>query len=49
MDLLHRYLQAVGFWLPAKQKHDIIAELSGDLHSQIDEKEAALRAVAQRQ
>ena len=42
MDLLDRYLQAVRFWLPAKQKHDIIAELSEDLHSQIDENEAAL-------
>ena len=42
MDLLDRYLQAVRFWLPAKEKHDIIAELSEDLHSQIDEKEAAL-------
>ncbi len=42
MDLLDRYLQAVRFWLPAKQRHDIIAELSEDLHSQIDEKQAAL-------
>ena len=42
MDLLDRYLQAVRFWLPAKQKHDIIAELSEDLHSQIQEKEDAL-------
>ena len=42
MDLLDRYLQAVRFWLPAKQKHDIIAELSEDLHSQIQEKVDAL-------
>jgi len=42
MDLLDRYLQAVGFWLPKAQQRDIIAELSEDLHSQIDEKEAEL-------
>lgn len=42
MDLLDRYLQAVRFWLPAKQKHDIVAELSEDLHSQMQEKEDAL-------
>jgi hypothetical protein len=42
MDLLERYLQAVRFWLPKKQKEDIIAELSEDLHSQIDEKEHEL-------
>lgn len=42
MDLLERYLQAVGFWLPKKQKEDIIAELSEDLRSQIDEKEGYL-------
>ena len=42
MDLLDRYLQAVGFWLPKGQQQDIIAELSEDLHSQIEEKEAAL-------
>lgn len=42
MELLDRYLQAVQFWLPKKQKQDIIAELSEDLHSQIEEKEAEL-------
>src|SRR5580765_2799234 len=42
MDLLDRYLQAVGFWLPASQQQDIIAELSEDLHSQIEEKETEL-------
>ena len=40
-DLVDRYLQAVRFWLPASQKQELIAELSEDLHSQIDEKEAA--------
>lgn len=42
MDLIERYLQAVEFWLPRKQKDDIIAELSEDLHAQIEEKEAGL-------
>jgi hypothetical protein len=42
MDLVDRYLQAVKFWLPSAQKQDIIAELSEDLRSQIEEKEAAL-------
>lgn len=40
MELLDRYLQAVGFWLPRRQKEDILAELSEDLRSQIEDKEA---------
>ena len=28
IDLVSRYLQAVGFWLPRAQKQDILAELS---------------------
>ncbi len=42
MELIDRYLQAVRFWLPTKQKHDIVAELYEDLRSQIEEQEAAL-------
>jgi hypothetical protein len=42
MELIERYLQAVQFWLPREQKADIIAELSEDLHAQIEEKEAGL-------
>jgi len=42
MELLDRYLQAVEFWLPKRQRQDIIAELSEDLRSQIEEKEAEL-------
>jgi hypothetical protein len=42
MQLLERYLQAVKFWLPKDQKEDIIAELSEDIRSQIDEKETEL-------
>ncbi len=42
MELLDRYLQAVRFWLPKAQQQDIIAELSSDLHSQIEDKEMEL-------
>ena len=42
MELLNRYLQAVEFWLPKRQRQDIIAELSEDLRSQIEEKQAEL-------
>jgi hypothetical protein len=42
MELLDRYLQAIEFWLPKRQRQDIIAELSEDLRSQIEEKEAEL-------
>src|SRR5262249_24053149 len=41
-ELLDRYVHAVGFWLPKKQKADIMAELTEDLRSQIEEKEAEL-------
>ncbi len=41
MEMLDRYLRAVGFWLPKAQEHDILAELSEEIRSQIDEKEAA--------
>jgi hypothetical protein len=42
MELLDRYLHAIEFWLPKRQRKDIIAELSEDLRSQIDEKEIEL-------
>lgn len=42
MDLLDRYLHAVRFWLPRAQHDDIIAELSEDIRSQIDERETSL-------
>jgi len=41
-DLIARYLQAVGFWLPRAQKEDILAELSEDLCSQIEDRESDL-------
>ena len=42
MEILDRYLQAVKFWLPKDQKQDIIAELSEDLRSQIEDRETEL-------
>jgi hypothetical protein len=42
MELLDRYLHAIEFWLPKRQRQDIIAELSEDLRSQIEEKETEL-------
>lgn len=42
MELLDRYLNAIEFWLPKRQRQDIIAELSEDLRSQIEEKETEL-------
>jgi hypothetical protein len=41
MELLDRYLQTVRFWLPRSQQQDILAELSEDIHSEIEEKERA--------
>jgi len=42
MELIERYLQAVGFWLPKTQKQDILAELSEDIRSEVEDKESAL-------
>jgi hypothetical protein len=42
MELLDRYLQAVGKHLPRKRQDDIIAELRANLESQLDEKQAEL-------
>ena len=42
MKLIERYLQAVRFWLPERQKQDIIAELSEDIHAQVEEQEVEL-------
>ncbi len=42
MELIERYLQSVKFALPKNQKQDIVAELAEDLHSQIQDQEAAL-------
>ncbi|MGH9616400.1 MAG: hypothetical protein ACRD28_06620, partial [Acidobacteriaceae bacterium] len=41
MDILDRYLQAVGFWLPRQHRKDILAEIAEDLRSQIEEREIA--------
>jgi hypothetical protein len=42
MELLDRYLQAVEFWLPKRQRRDMITELSEDLRSQVEDKESEL-------
>lgn len=41
-ELVDRYIHAVRFWLPKSQQADIVAELSADLHAQIEEKETGL-------
>ena len=42
MELVDLYLQAVRSWLPKARREDILAELSDDLRSQIEDKEAEL-------
>ncbi len=41
-QLLDRYLTAVKFWLPKKQRDDIAAELAGNLQAEIDDRAAEL-------
>lgn len=38
MEVVERYLHAVEFWLPKEQRQDIIAEISEDLQSQIEDR-----------
>lgn len=42
MQMLERYLHAIGFWLPKDQRQDILAEISEDLNSQIEDRQTAL-------
>ena len=42
MELIERYLQAVEFWLPGREKKDIIAELSEDIYAQVADRERDL-------
>jgi len=42
VDIIDRYLHAIEFWLPKNQKRDIIAEISEDIHSQIDDQQSQL-------
>lgn len=42
MQLLDRYLTAIRFWLPKKQRDDIAAELAANLQSEIDDRAADL-------
>ena len=41
-ELLERYLYGVSFWLPKSHQADIIAELSEDLRSQVEDQETEL-------
>lgn len=42
MQLLDRYLTAIKFWLPKKQRDDIAAELEANLRAEIDDRAATL-------
>jgi hypothetical protein len=42
MSMLERYLHAIEFWLPNDQRRDIIAEISEDMNSQIEDQQNAL-------
>src|ERR1700692_2777164 len=42
MELVDRYLKAVGSYLPAAQRDDITKELSENIRSEIEDKEAEL-------
>ncbi len=42
MELINRYIQAVGMLLPKQQKQDILAELEEDIRSQVDDQQATL-------
>jgi hypothetical protein len=41
-DLLDRYLYAVSRYLPAQRHHDLLTELAANLHSEMEDKAAAL-------
>lgn len=43
MELLNRYLHAVGARLPEAYREDIVAELRGELLSRIEEREGELK------
>lgn len=42
MEVLDRYLEAVGGWLPREQRADIVAELAEDVRSEIEERQREL-------
>jgi hypothetical protein len=42
MEILDRYLHAIKFWLPKTRRDDIVAEISEDIESQIEEEETKL-------
>jgi hypothetical protein len=39
MEIIERYIQAVGYWLPKNQRADILAELTEDIRSEVDARE----------
>src|SRR5882762_8756979 len=45
MDLLRRYLQAVGTYLPKSQQDDILKELGENLRSQMEDNEDEVAAI----
>jgi hypothetical protein len=42
MQIVERYLHAIEFWLPKEQSHDILAEISEDILSQIEDRQEQL-------
>ena len=42
MELLDRYLQAIGRYLPEQRRADLLAELGANLREQIDDRAKAL-------
>lgn len=42
MQLVERYLRAIEFWLPKEQSRDILAEISEDILSQIEDRQEQL-------
>ncbi|MFN7992612.1 MAG: hypothetical protein U0Q18_03380 [Bryobacteraceae bacterium] len=42
MEIVDRYLHAIEFWLPKAQRQDILAELTEDIRSQIEDRESQL-------
>jgi len=42
MELIERYLKAIEFWLPGGEKQDILAEISEDIYSQMEDQQNTL-------
>ena len=48
-DLVERYLHAIEFWLPKTQRQDIVAEISEDLYTQIEDQAVSLQRKLRRE